>query len=161
VGELIGWLTRCHIGWPSADNPPAASHRAAGRALSANGPNNLWKKRGPVVPDSRTADRRSIYGGVTAYPVHVVAPRYLAQKLTEALPMTDGGVLRTIGDAISYMTALPKQRELQQTWQHACRLILILDGAPIEAITRQLSLALFMDAKLDIGRKLIRAKARV
>jgi hypothetical protein len=72
--------------------------------------------------------------------------------------MTDGGVLRTIGDAISYMTALPKQRELQQTWQHACRLILILDGAPIEAITRQLSLALFMDAKLDIGRKLIRAK---
>jgi hypothetical protein len=84
--------------------------------------------------------------------------RYLAQKLSEALPTTDGGVLRTIGDAISYMTALPKERELQKTWQAACRLI--LDRAPAEAITRQLSLALFMDAKLDIGRKLVRAKAR-
>jgi hypothetical protein len=28
--------------------------------------------------------------------------RYLAQKLSEALPTTDGGVLRTIGDAIAY-----------------------------------------------------------
>jgi sporulation protein YlmC with PRC-barrel domain len=46
------------------------------------------------------------------------------QKLTEALPTTDGEVLRTIGDAISYMTALPKQWQLQQTWQHACKLIL-------------------------------------
>jgi len=35
-------------------------------------------------------------------------PAYLAKKLTEALPTTDGGVLRTIGDAITYMTALPK-----------------------------------------------------
>jgi hypothetical protein len=26
---------------------------------------------------------------------------YLAKKLTEALPTTDGGVIRTIGDAIS------------------------------------------------------------
>jgi hypothetical protein len=83
--------------------------------------------------------------------------RYLAQKLSEALPTTDGGVLRTIGDAISYMTALPKHRELQQTWQHACKLI--LGRAPGVAITRQLSLALFMDAKLDIGQKHIRAKA--
>jgi hypothetical protein len=40
--------------------------------------------------------------------------RYLAQKLSEALPTTDGGVLRTIGDAINYMTALPKHRERRQ-----------------------------------------------
>jgi hypothetical protein len=84
-------------------------------------------------------------------------PRYLAQKLSEALPTTDGGVLRTIDDAINYMTSLPRQREVQQTWQHACKLI--LERAPVEAITRQLSLALFMDAKLDIGQKRIRAKA--
>jgi hypothetical protein len=59
--------------------------------------------------------------------------RYLAQKLSEALPTTDGGVLRTIGDAIAYMTALPKRRELQQTWQHACKLILSRgDHTPIE-----------------------------
>jgi hypothetical protein len=68
-------------------------------------------------------------------------PRYLAQKLTEALPTTDGGVLRTIGDAVAYMTALPKAREMQKAWQYACKLI--LNRAPVEAITRQLSLALF------------------
>jgi hypothetical protein len=32
---------------------------------------------------------------------------YLATKLAEPLPTTDGGVLRTIGDAVAYMTALP------------------------------------------------------
>jgi hypothetical protein len=79
--------------------------------------------------------------------ISILLPRsYLATKLAEPLPTTDGGVLRTIGDAISYMTALPKQRELQQTWQHACKLI--LTRAPVEAITRQRSLALFMDAAL-------------
>jgi hypothetical protein len=76
---------------------------------------------------------------------------YLARKLAEPLPTTDGAVLRTIGDAISYMTALPKQREMQQTWQHACRLI--LGRASVDPITRQLSLAMFMDAALDLGHK--------
>jgi hypothetical protein len=39
------------------------------------------------------------------------------------------------------MTALPKHRKMKQAWQHACRLI--LERAPVEAVTRQLSLALF------------------
>jgi hypothetical protein len=30
---------------------------------------------------------------------------YLASKLAEPLPTTDGGVLRAIGDAITYMTS--------------------------------------------------------
>jgi len=47
--------------------------------------------------------------------------RYLAQKLADPLPTTDGGMLRTIGEAVVF--------------------------------TRQLSLALFMDAKLDVGHK--------
>jgi hypothetical protein len=81
---------------------------------------------------------------------------YLATKLAEALPTADGGVLRTIGDAVAYMTALPKHREIKTNWQHACRLILRRE--PAEAITRQLSLALFMDAKLDLGHKRARAK---
>jgi hypothetical protein len=85
-----------------------------------------------------------------------LTPAIFALKLVEPLPTTDGGVLRTIGDAITYMTALPKSREMQQTWQHACRLI--LNRAPVEAITRQLSLALFMDTKLDLSTKRPRAK---
>jgi hypothetical protein len=75
---------------------------------------------------------------------------FLATKLAEPLPTTDGGVLHTIGDAIRCMTALPKHRETKQAWQHACKLI--LGRAPVENITRQLSLALFMDAKLDLKR---------
>ena len=51
-------------------------------------------------------------------------PRYLATRLTEPLPTTDGGTLRTIADATRYMTALPKQRETRQTWQQAAKLIL-------------------------------------
>jgi hypothetical protein len=56
------------------------------------------------------------------------------------------------------MTALPQAREMKNAWQHACKLI--LNRAPVEAITRQLSLALFMDAKLDLGAKRVRAKSR-
>jgi len=46
------------------------------------------------------------------------------------------------------MTGLPKHRELRQTWQRACQLI--LDRAPAAEITRQLERALFMEAKLDL-----------
>jgi hypothetical protein len=35
----------------------------------------------------------------------VLPTAYLATKLAEPLPTTDGGVLRTIGHAIAYMTA--------------------------------------------------------
>jgi len=76
--------------------------------------------------------------------------RFLATKLTKPLHTTDGGMLATVGDAFKYMTALPKQRELRQTWQWACRLI--LDRAAPAEITRQLELALFLDAKLDLRR---------
>ena len=33
---------------------------------------------------------------------------YLSQKLTQALPMKDGAVLRTIGEAANYILALPQ-----------------------------------------------------
>jgi hypothetical protein len=68
-----------------------------------------------------------------------------------SLRTTDGGALATIGDACRYMTALPKHRELRQAWQQAYRLI--LDRAPVAAITRQVQLALFMDAKIDLRRR--------
>ena len=83
-------------------------------------------------------------------------PRYLAQKLAEPLPTTDGGVLRTIEDACRYMLALCKQRELGAAWQQAAKLI--LNRTDVEAMTHQLSHALFMDAKLDLGHKRARTK---
>ena len=45
-----------------------------------------------------------------------------------------------------------KRREMRPT----CKLI--LNRADAEAITHQLSLALFMDAKLDLGHKRARTK---
>jgi hypothetical protein len=84
--------------------------------------------------------------------------RYLAQKLAEPLPTKDGGTLRTLADALRYMDKLGKPRELRQTWQHACRLI--LNRAPIEAITRQLSLALFMDGALDLSQRPVPPRRR-
>jgi hypothetical protein len=74
------------------------------------------------------------------------------------------GWLRTIADACRYMTALPKHREMKQAWQCACRLI--LERAPVEAVRRQLSLALFTDAALDLrragsGRKPLKGAAKI
>jgi hypothetical protein len=85
-------------------------------------------------------------------------PRYLAAKLAEPLPTIDGGVLRTINDAQRYMLALPERRAISAAWQRAA--YLILNRAPAEAITRQLSLALFMDAALDLGAKPARRAVR-
>jgi hypothetical protein len=48
------------------------------------------------------------------------------------------------------MIGMSKQREQGTAWQQACRLVLA--RADAKAVTEQLSLALFMDAKLDVGR---------
>ena len=70
---------------------------------------------------------------------------YLAKQLTPyPLPTTDGGVLRTIGDARDYMLALSKERERRADWQHACRPL--MEEAGVAAVTRQVHLALFTDA---------------
>ena len=75
---------------------------------------------------------------------------YLAKQLEPyPLPTTDGGVLRTIGDARAYMVALPKTRWLRNHWQRAGQLILEEAGAA--AVNKQVHLALFTDGKLDVG----------
>jgi hypothetical protein len=48
---------------------------------------------------------------------------YLSQKLTRPLPK-DGGTLRTVAEARTYMIGLPKQRALQTRWQRVAGLIL-------------------------------------
>ena len=74
---------------------------------------------------------------------------YLAQRLTPyPLPTKDSGLLRTVGDARTYMLTLPKARKLRVHWQYTSRLLLQEAGAA--ALTRQVHLALFMDGKLDV-----------
>jgi len=53
-----------------------------------------------------------------------VSPAYLSQKLTRPLPTNDGGTLRTVLDARTYMLALLKRRETRTQWQRAAELLL-------------------------------------
>jgi hypothetical protein len=57
----------------------------------------------------------------------------------------DGGTLRSI--RVDYMTALSKGREVRAQWQRAAELLL-----PVADFSRQVELALFYDAKLDLAK---------
>jgi len=77
-------------------------------------------------------------------------PAYLSKKLTEPLPTKGGTVLRTIGEAANYVLALPPERaEHCNRWRHAAQLL--LDQADVAAVSRQVYLALFLEAKLDLN----------
>jgi hypothetical protein len=55
-----------------------------------------------------------------------------------------------VAEARTYMIGLPKQRELRTRWQRVAGLI--LEEADVAAVSRQLELALFMHAKLDVAK---------
>jgi hypothetical protein len=80
----------------------------------------------------------------------LLRPEYLSQKRDQPLPTKDGGVLRTVLDARTYMLALSKDRERRAQWQRAAELL--LDGADVGAFSKAVELALFYDAKLDVSK---------
>jgi hypothetical protein len=54
----------------------------------------------------------------------LLRPAYLFQNLDRPLPTKDGGTLRTIGQAVNYMTGMGKQRELRTHRQRVAKLVL-------------------------------------
>jgi hypothetical protein len=72
------------------------------------------------------------------------------------LPTKDDGVLRTVKDARTYMLALSKDREQRAQWQ--CAAELLLAEANVTALSKQVELALFYDAKLDVAAMALRAE---
>jgi hypothetical protein len=80
----------------------------------------------------------------------MLRPAYLSQKLDRPLPTKDGGTLHTLAEARTYMLGLSKARELRSQWQHAAELL--LGEADVGAFSRQIELALFYDAKLDVSK---------
>jgi hypothetical protein len=76
----------------------------------------------------------------------LLRPAYLSQKLIRPLRTKDGGTLRMVLDARTYMLELSEDRQLRAQWQRACELI--LQEADVAEVSRQLELALFYDAKL-------------
>ena len=79
-----------------------------------------------------------------------MSPAYLSKKLTQPLVTKDGGTLRTVMDARTYMLALPKRRETTAQWQRAAELL--LDGVDVADFSKAVELALFYDAKLDLAK---------
>jgi hypothetical protein len=77
----------------------------------------------------------------------MLRPAYLSRKLTRPLPTKDGRTLRTVLDARTYMLGLSKDREHSARWQRAAELLLA--EADVGALTKQVELALFFEAKLD------------
>src|SRR5262249_8266787 len=65
------------------------------------------------------------------------------------LPTKDGGTLRTVLDARAYMLGLSKDRERCTQWQHSAELLLA--QADVADFSKQVELALFFDAKLDVA----------
>jgi hypothetical protein len=76
----------------------------------------------------------------------LLRPEYLSQKLDRPLPTKDGGTLRTVAEARTYMLGLSKDRELRAQWQHAAELLLA--EADVADFSKQIELALFYDGKL-------------
>jgi hypothetical protein len=76
----------------------------------------------------------------------LLRPEYLSQELDRPLPTKDGGILRTVIDARTYMLGLSKARELCPRWQRAGELLLA--EADAAALSAAVELALFYDAKL-------------
>ena len=86
-----------------------------------------------------------------AAPIYLVMlrPAYLSQKLDRPLATKDGGTLRTVLDARTYMLGLSEDRERSSRWQRAADLLLA--EADVGALSKAVELALFYDAKLDVA----------
>jgi hypothetical protein len=102
---------------------------------------------GPAGESQHSID--SLFSAAAPIFSGMLPPAYLSKKLSQTLPTKDDGVLRMIADALGYMVALPEGRV-------RCRRCLqiakpILDQADVTAVSRQVHLALFYDAQLDIG----------
>jgi hypothetical protein len=71
----------------------------------------------------------------------LLRPAYLSQKLHRPLPTKDGGTLRTVLDARTYMLRLSKDRERNARWQRAAELLLAeADVAAFKAVELALSM---------------------
>jgi hypothetical protein len=76
------------------------------------------------------------------------SPAYLDSSLPRPLPTKDGGILYAVKDIRAYVLGLPDSRSEHLYWQRAHQLL--LDQADVVTLRRQIELALFCDAQLDL-----------
>ena len=73
---------------------------------------------------------------------------YLESRLPSPLPTKDGGNLYAVKDVRAYVLGLAHSRSGHLYWQRAHQLL--LDQADVVTLRRQVELALFCDAQLDL-----------
>jgi hypothetical protein len=93
------------------------------------------------LPDFRTRALSS-----PPYLYRCCVPRVSPYQANLPLRTKDGGTLRTVLDARTYMLALSEDREDRSQWQRAAELLLA--EADVAALSKAVELALFYDAKL-------------
>ena len=71
-----------------------------------------------------------------------------SEKLPHVVKDKSGKAIGTRDDARSYLLRLPMARQDRQSWKALAKLL--LDGAPVEDVARQLQYALFLDGALDL-----------
>ena len=76
------------------------------------------------------------------------SPAYLESRLPRPLPTKDSGILYAVKDVRAYVLGLPHSRSDHLYWQRVHQLL--RDQADVVTLRRQLELALFRDAQLDL-----------
>ena len=76
------------------------------------------------------------------------ASDYVESRLPSPLPTKDGGNLYAVKDVRAYVLGLAHSRSGHLYWQRAHQLL--LDQADVVTLRRQVELALFCDAQLDL-----------
>jgi hypothetical protein len=107
-------------------------------------------------PLSHTTALCACFGGgrhliavCVAYPGAMLwSTAYLESRLPRPLPTKDGGTLYAVKDVRAYVLGLPNSRSEHLYWQRAHQLL--LDQTDVVTLRRQVELALFCDAQLDL-----------
>jgi hypothetical protein len=75
------------------------------------------------------------------------------RQLSNTIVTTAGDRIATLGDARGYLLSLDDTTLLRSHWQNAVEHLhaTAQRGGSVEAVTQQLTLALLIDGKLDIG----------
>jgi hypothetical protein len=112
-----------------------------------------WRSRPPRNADRRkwlvSKRGRHLIAVCVAYPaVMLWSPAYLESRLPSPLPTKDGGTLYAVKDVRAYVLSLAHSRSEHLYWQRAHQLL--LDQADVVTLRRQIELALFCDAQLDL-----------
>jgi hypothetical protein len=82
-----------------------------------------------------------------------MAPRALwSAKLKRPITLKDGTALRSLADVRRFSLNEPEHVQERRAWQRATELLLHVaeDASQIEAATRQVELALFIEARLKL-----------